>query len=104
MQAMWMCLLIWIEVSNSDCQLQYCVNNVCENYDDWNNGITSGLDVYEPMFKIPRDQWIEKGGDGKYAVKLTIPVESKTSQLFYFCHIHKYMSGMIIVESGMTLD
>ena len=23
----------------------YCINNNCETYEDWNNGVTSGLDV-----------------------------------------------------------
>ena len=56
--------------------------------------MTSGLDVYEPSFKRPQDQWREH----KYAVKLTIPNESKTKQIFYFCHLHSGMSGPMQVD------
>ena len=34
---------------------------------------------------MPQDQWSEH----KYAVRLTIPRESKTQTFFYFCHIHR---------------
>jgi len=50
-----------------------------------------GLDVYEPAFQVPQEQWMEH----KYAVNFTVPVNSKTETLFYFCHIHSGMSGMI---------
>jgi len=76
----------------------YCVNGTCETYEDWNNGVTSGLDVYEPLFQIPEDQWEEKGGEGSYSVKITIPEDSKTAELYYFCHIHSGMSGLMVVE------
>merc|ERR1712174_13950 len=76
----------------------YCINNNCETYEDWNNGVTSGLDVYEPVFQRPEDQWVEEGGEGSYAVKITIPEDSKTAEFYYFCHIHSGMSGKMIVE------
>merc|ERR1711907_202433 len=76
----------------------YCVNGTCETYEDWNNGVTSGLDVYEPLFQIPEDQREEKGGEGSYSVKITIPEDSKTAELYYFCHIHSGMSGLMVVE------
>merc|ERR1712182_92031 len=62
----------------------YCINNNCETYEDWNNGVTSGLDVYEPVFQRPEDQWVEEGGEGSYAVKITIPEDSKTAEFYYF--------------------
>jgi len=62
--------------------------------DNWNDGTSGGLDVYEPEFQVPQDQWIEH----KYAVRLTIPRDSKTQTFFYFCHIHSGMSGMIKVK------
>ena len=64
-----------------------------ESLDDWNNG-DEGLDFYEPYFQRPLDQWMEK----KFSVKLTIPEDSLTKELFYFCHIHKGMSGLIAVS------
>jgi len=71
----------------------YGIDEVYETFEDWNNGVTSGLDVYEPAFKVPQDQW----KDHKYSLKLTVPQESKTKELFYFCHIHSGMSGLIRV-------
>jgi len=75
----------------------YGVDDTFETIDDWNNGTTGGLDVYEPAFQVPQEQWTEH----KYAVKLEIPSESKTETLFYFCHIHKGMSGQIRVSDPL---
>jgi len=75
----------------------YCINGECEAMSDWNNGVTSGLDVYEPRFQIPEDQW-EEEGEASYAVKFTIPTDSKTAEFYYFCHIHSGMSAKIVVE------
>jgi len=76
----------------------YCINGNCETYEDWNNGTVSGLDVYEPVFQRPEDQWEEEGGENSYAVKITIPEDSKTAEFYYFCHIHSGMSGLMVVE------
>jgi hypothetical protein len=71
----------------------YCQDGVCETYDDWNNGETSGLDFYEPFFARPIDQW-----EGHtWSVQITIPLDSLTQEFFYFCHIHSGMSGVIKV-------
>jgi len=75
----------------------YGIDGRFETFEDWNNGITGGLDVYEPAFQVPQDQWSEH----RYAVKLTIPEDSKSESLFYFCHIHKGMSGLIKVTDPM---
>jgi len=72
----------------------YGIDGTFETYENWNNGTTGGLDVYEPAFQVPQDQWSEH----RYAVRLTIPEDSKTESLFYFCHIHKGMSGLMQVE------
>jgi len=72
----------------------YGIDGVFETLDNWNEGTSGGLDVYEPGFQVPQDQWKEH----KYAVQLTIPRESKTQTFFYFCHIHSGMSGMIKVK------
>merc|ERR1712115_159995 len=76
----------------------YCINGECEAMSDWNNGVTSGLDVYEPVFQRPEDQW-EEEGEASYAVKFTIPTDSKTAEFYYFCHIHSGMSAKIVVEN-----
>merc|ERR1712078_712004 len=76
----------------------YCINGECETYEDWNNGTVSGLDVYEPVFQRPEDQWEEEGGEGSYSVKITIPEDSKTAEFYYFCHIHSGMSGLMVVS------
>ena len=77
----------------------YCIGGECETYEDWNNGTVSGLDVYEPAFQIPEDQWEEAVADApaSYSVKITIPEDSKTKEFYYFCHIHSGMSGLMVV-------
>jgi len=72
----------------------YGIDGDFESFDDWNNGVVSGLDVYEPAFQIPQDQWAAHN----YSIKITVPVESKTERFFYFCHIHNGMSGLIRVS------
>merc|ERR1711924_166741 len=47
----------------------------------------------------PEDQWEEEGGENSYAVKITIPEDSKTAEFYYFCHIHSGMSGLMVVEA-----
>jgi len=75
----------------------YGIDDTFETMNNWNNGTTGGLDVYEPAFQVPQEQWAEH----KYAVKLEIPSDSKTETLFYFCHIHKGMSGQIRVSDPL---
>lgn len=78
----------------------YGIDGQFENFEDWNNGETGGLDVYEPAFKVPQEQWSEH----RYAVRFTIPLDSKTEKMFYFCHIHSGMSGMVhVVDSNIDL-
>ena len=48
--------------------------------------------------KVPQDQWSEH----KYAVRLTIPRESKTQTLFYFCHIHRLID--LFCSSGININ
>ena len=52
-----------------------------------------GLDVYEPEFFYPKDQWSEN----LYFVALTVTDTTYAKDLFYFCHIHAGMSGVIKV-------
>lgn len=54
----------------------------------------SGLDVYEPQFKYPHAFWTTQ----KYNVRLTI-TDPKTAEIYYFCHIHNWMTGRIIVTN-----
>jgi hypothetical protein len=82
----------------------YGINGEYETCDDWNNGVTSGLDVYEPAFFLPQEQWAERGGDKGFGVKLMIPKDSKTGQFYYFCHVHAGMSGKVMVNEESKND
>jgi hypothetical protein len=55
--------------------------------------LADGLDTYEPAFQVDEAIWAEHA----YSVQLTIPVGTRTSTLFYFCHVHHGMSGAISV-------
>lgn len=60
-----------------------------------------GLDVYEPLFFNPLLDWISMG-DWKIALKLDI--DDTTMDMFYFCHIHQFMSGRIkVINSDGSL-
>jgi hypothetical protein len=74
----------------------YCVDGACQSFATLTNNITSRLDNYIPSFSVPLDQWKKHA----YSVKLTIPVGSLTSQLFYYCHRHEGMSGVINVANA----
>jgi hypothetical protein len=57
------------------------------------NGEDIGLDVYEPNFAHPIEEWAT---DGEYYVDVTLPEDfASTQDLFYFCHIHRYLGGRI---------
>jgi len=58
-----------------------------------------GLDAYEPDFFLPIDQWVEVAD--QYTISLT--VTSDVEEIFYFCHIHNYMSGRIQIR-GSTAE
>jgi len=51
-----------------------------------------GLDVYEPEFYWPSDQWVE---NGLYSLAVKFDVDDFIQDIFYFCHIHQFMSGRI---------
>lgn len=70
----------------------YNVNGNMDSLDNWNDEASgAGLDVYEPMFQIPLEQWV----NNEAYITLTIPVGSKTQTIFYFCHVHYGMSGIM---------
>jgi hypothetical protein len=50
-----------------------------------------GLDVYEPEFFFESALWEE----AKYTVQLTLTDEDYEMDMFYFCHIHNWMSARI---------
>ena len=61
-------------------------------------GVTDGgfgLDTYEPQFKFPLATWQKN----KYNVHVKV-TDTGTAEFFYFCHIHSYMSGKIIVTNA----
>jgi len=55
--------------------------------------VNFGLDDYEPAFALDRDTWLSEPGYS-LSVRITDP---GTTEFFYFCHIHNYMSGRIKV-------
>jgi len=56
-----------------------------------------GLDVYEPLFFHPIADWI---GYGEFTIQLQFDEDSYTDDIFYFCHIHQYMTGRIKFIDG----
>lgn len=60
-----------------------------------------GLDNYEPKFFYSPKEW---GGFGTFNVELTVP-EDHGEDLFYFCHIHEFMSGRIkLLKNGEPVN
>jgi len=61
-----------------------------------------GLDVIEPMFFHPLLQWLEKS----WSVAVKFDIDDMDQDIFYFCHIHQYMSGRIkiIGADGMKVS
>jgi len=51
-----------------------------------------GLDVYEPLFFRPLLEWEELG---PFTVKVHFDDTGYDEDIFYFCHIHQYMTGRI---------
>jgi len=51
-----------------------------------------GLDNYEPEFFYPIGQW---GVGNQYQIKLKFDDDDFTADFFYFCHIHRFMTGRI---------
>lgn len=51
-----------------------------------------GLDGYEPKFFHSPGEWIEYG---TFYAELNFDIEDYGKDLFYFCHIHQFMSGRI---------
>jgi hypothetical protein len=67
------------------------------------NGEDIGLDVYEPNFAHPIEEWATQG---EYYVDVTLPEDfASTQDLFYFCHIHRYLGGRIkLTRNGELLQ
>merc|ERR1712232_1346698 len=51
-----------------------------------------GLDDYEPLFFLPMLDWTDLG---PFSIQLNFDDASFTNDIFYFCHIHQFMSGRI---------
>jgi hypothetical protein len=64
-------------------------------------GDNFGLDDYEPTFAIGRDDWLDIG-EFYVAVKIWDAATIPAADIFYFCHIHKGMSGRIKVFDPAT--
>ena len=86
-------------VGDNTCQAPMYYKNGAYVGGDYDNvagagGEDFGLDAYEPEFFFERADWIDAG---TYEVKLTLTDEAYDGDLFYFCHIHNWMSGRIKV-------
>jgi len=55
-----------------------------------------GLDFYEPKFFLPIGDWSSVA----YTVKLKFDDATFSNDFFYFCHIHKGMSGRIVLTDA----
>ena len=53
-----------------------------------------GLDDYEPKFFHPLGQWTEYG-DFSITLKFDFDTKDFKDDIFYFCHIHQFMTGRI---------
>jgi hypothetical protein len=62
-----------------------------------------GLDFYEPEFFLDPITWATAG---TYEIALKFDVDDFTDDIFYFCHIHQFMTGrMKFVDSeGVALN
>jgi hypothetical protein len=61
-----------------------------------------GLDDYEPLFFRPLAEWTELG---EFSIKLRFDDDSYQKDIFYFCHIHQFMTGRIkLVRNGVPVS
>uniref|UniRef100_A0A7S2LG87 DUF305 domain-containing protein n=1 Tax=Leptocylindrus danicus TaxID=163516 RepID=A0A7S2LG87_9STRA len=60
-----------------------------------------GLDDYEPKFLQPITQWVEHG---EFMVALKFDDDDFDEDIFYFCHVHQYMTGRIKIISSSSGD
>jgi hypothetical protein len=61
-----------------------------------------GLDEYEAKFFHPIPEWL---GYGDFNVVLKFDDDEFAQDLFYFCHIHQYMSGRIkLLKNGEEIQ
>jgi len=58
-----------------------------------------GLDHYEPKFFLPVVDWKDQGN---FTVELKLD-DTVTQDIFYFCHIHQYMTGRIKISKDGKL-
>jgi len=56
-----------------------------------------GLDYYEPEFFLDPVTWASAG---TYEIALKFDVDDFTDDIFYFCHIHQFMTGRIKFVDG----
>jgi len=60
-----------------------------------------GLDAYEPDFFLRFTDWVAKGA---FEIMLYFDVDDFEGDIFYFCHVHQFMSGRIkFVDSSGNL-
>lgn len=78
-------------------------NNPATGVNKTTNDGNFGLDDYEPLFFHPLLDWV---GYGSWKVYLKFDDESAVQDMFYFCHIHQYMSGRmkLVDNTGAPLQ
>ena len=61
-----------------------------------------GLDDYEPKFFHPLPEWTEYGD---FSITLKFDIDDFSDDIFYFCHIHQFMTGRIkLLKDGAILQ
>ena len=60
-----------------------------------------GLDDYEPLFFRPITDW----AGSEFSILLKFDVEDFDHDIFYFCHIHQFMTGRIkLLKNGIPIQ
>lgn len=73
-----------------------------EYFSSLNGSENFGLDEYEPEFFFNALTW----NSAEYSVALKFDVDDFTDDIFYFCHIHEFMTGRIkfVDENNVPLN
>jgi len=68
-----------------------------------NNSGNFGLDHFEPAFQMARGDWLDsrfREGPEGYNIRLTLTDSGQNADVFYFCHVHEWMTGRIKIIDG----
>jgi len=86
-----------------DGKYQGTYSNIAELQDPTTGEDNFGLDEYEPLFFHPLPEWVEYG---TFSIFLKFDEDTDyTKDIFYFCHIHQYMTGRIkLLKNGEPIQ